>query len=37
MAVFWKAGNDLFVDLSPGYVGVCFFKGLPCHYLNLTD
>lgn len=24
--VFWKAGNGLFLDLRPGYTGVCFYK-----------
>ena len=38
MAVFSKAGNGLFLDLCPGYEGVCFYKGIiyPWHYLNLT-
>ena len=36
VAVFWKAGNGLFLDLSPVYIGVCFYKGLPWHYLNLA-
>ena len=25
MAVFSEAANGLFVDLGPGYEGVCFF------------
>lgn len=26
VAMFWKAGNGLFLDLGPDYMGVYFYK-----------